>query len=192
MPFDRLPEHIHNPVTGDRIHFISSPMSGDGDTLSFRCWLPGHAPGAPVHSHAAMTETFVVEAGILEIDLGDGDIRQLAAGDSIRLGAGTRHGFRNPLATETRFLNVATPGHDLERFLRGIYGLAAAGEAGADGMPASPLALAAVLDGIDMTMAGLPRWFQRGAVAVLARLARLTGAAQRVRAVSATMASVAR
>lgn len=178
-----LARDIHNPVTGDRIRFLTSPLAGEGETLSFRCWLPGGAIGAPLHSHAAMTETFIVEAGVLEIDLGGGDVRQLRPGERIVLAPGTDHGFRNPSAGETRFLNISSPGIELEKFLRAIYGLAAEGAAKADGMPADPLALAVALADTDMTMAGVPPRLQRGLVRGLARLAQWTGAARRVRAI---------
>jgi mannose-6-phosphate isomerase-like protein (cupin superfamily) len=177
----RFPRTIHNPVTGDLITFLASPMSGDGDTLVFRCQLPGGAAGAPLHSHAEMTETFIVESGVIEIDLGGGAIRQLGPGEEIRLEPGTEHGFRNPLESEARFLNVSTPGLELEKFLRAIYGLAADGRAGPDGMPTSPLALAAALADTDMAIAGAPLPVQRAAVRILARIAEWTGAARAVR-----------
>lgn len=184
----RFPRTIHNPVTGDLITFLASPMSGDGDTLVFRCLLPGGAAGAPLHSHAEMTETFIVESGALEIDLGGGNVRILGPGEEVRLEPGTEHGFRNPLETETCFLNVSTPGLELEKFLRAIYGLAAEGRANADGMPESPLAMAAALAETDMAMAGVPAPLQRGAVRLLARIADWTGASRPVRRIWASAA----
>lgn len=183
------PRSIHNPVTGDRMDILASPMSGEGDTLVFRCQLPGHAAGAPLHSHAEMIETFIVESGALEIDLGAGAVRRLGPGEAIRLEPGTEHGFRNPLPSETCFLNIATPGLELEKFLRAIYGLAAQGQAGPDGMPANPLALATALAATDMTMAGVPAPVQRGAVRLLARIARWLRADRDVRRIWAPAAT---
>lgn len=46
-----LPSDIHNPVTGDMIAFLASPLSGEGEMLRFRCTLPPHGAGAPLLWH---------------------------------------------------------------------------------------------------------------------------------------------
>lgn len=170
-----LPRRIENPVTGDVIEFIASPLLGDGDTLVFRSMLPGFAAGAPLHLHADMLEIFEVEYGALEVDLGNGDVRLLGPGERIEIALGTEHGFRNPLDTETRFINISTPGIELEKFLRAMFGLAADGRTNADGMPSDPRALAIALGRSDMHFAGAPSGIQKIAVAILAAIARWTG-----------------
>ena len=159
-------------VTGDRIEFISSPILGDGEDLVFRATLPPHGPGAPMHSHDAMTETFQVEIGALEILL-DGASRLLGPGEQITLPPGTAHGFRNAIDRETIFVTTASPGIDLESFLRKIYGLANEGMAGATGMPRNPLALASILRRTDMHLSAIPKLLGRiliGAMSVIAKV----------------------
>lgn len=170
-----LPRRIENPVTGDVIDFIASPLMGDGETLIFRSSLPGYAAGAPMHSHADMLEIFEVEYGALEIDLVGGDIRLLGPGERIEISPGTEHGFRNPLDTETRFLNISTPGIELEKFLRAMFGLAAEGRTNAAGMPTDPRAMAVAMGQSDMRFAGAPQGLQRILIAALAAAARWTG-----------------
>ena len=168
---------IENKVTGDRIVFLASPLMGEGDRLIFRGILPPHAAGAPLHTHDVMVETFTVEQGALEIDLGDRGTRLLQVGDEIVVQPGTPHGFRNPLDTETRFVTTATPGADLERFLRTIYGLANAGRTDRTGAPRNPVVMASVLARMDMALVGVSRSVQRGAIGVLDAVARITGVA---------------
>lgn len=162
-----MDRNIINSVTGDRIHFWSSPLSGDGNELVFRCSLSPHAVGAPLHVHDNMTETFEVEFGILEIDLGKGAKRVLSHGEKISIPPGTPHGFRNPSASETIFVTTANPGAELERFLRTMYELANSGRTDARGAPRNPVDLAAALAPMDMTIAPLPRGLQRVLVRTL-------------------------
>ena len=165
---------IENAVTGDRIHFWSSPMMGDGDELVFRGTLPGFGAGAPLHVHDEMTESFEVESGTLEIELGNGQKMMLSPGEQLTLAPGTPHGFRNPSAEEAIFVTTASPGIELERFLRSMYGLANEGLTNAAGAPRNPLAMAAVLERMDMTMVGVPRSVQRIAIGWLGAIARRT------------------
>lgn len=169
------PRTIENPATGDRIIFIQSPLLGDGDWLVFRCILPPHAAGAPLHSHDAMTETFLVESGALEIDLGNGQTRTLHAGDTLTVAPGTRHGFRNPLDAPTRFVTTADPGADLEVFLRTIYQLESDSVSAARNQLSITLILASVMVRTDMVISGLPRWLQRACLIVASVVAKALG-----------------
>lgn len=172
---DTLPRSITNAVTGDRIRFLQSPLLGDGETLIFRCTLPAGANGAPLHSHADMHEIFEVESGALEMDMGARGKRILLAGERIEILPGVSHGFRNAIDRETRFVNISTPGAELERFLRSIYGAANDGKANSAGMPRNPLLLANALHGTGITFAGIPRLIQDALVSAMAAIARWTG-----------------
>ncbi len=171
-----LPRTIENAATGDRIIFLQSPLLGDSDDLLiFRCILPPNAAGAPLHSHDTMTETFLVESGALEIDLGKGRTRILNPGDSLTIKPGMRHGFRNPLGSETRFVTTADRGADLENFLRTIYQLDNDSVSAARNLPRIALALGSVMAHTDMVLAGLPRWLQRACLIVAAVVAKALG-----------------
>ncbi len=176
----RLMPEIHNPVTGDRIAFLASPLSGEGEVLRFRCTLPPQGAGAPLHVHDSMTETFAVEEGVLEIDLGKGVTRLLGPGEDIAIAPGTPHGFRNPGDAPVVFVTTADPGEGLETFLRGMYALAAAGETDAAGMPRDPRALGELLHSGNLVLVGIPRLLQRALLAVLRLVAWLTGADRRL------------
>lgn len=175
-----LPREIHNPVTGDTIAFLASPLAGEGEMLRFRCTLPPQGAGAPLHVHDTMTETFAVEDGVLEIDLGGGITRLIGPGEAIAIAPGTPHGFRNPVDAPVTFVTTADPGEGLETFLRGMYALAAAGETDGAGMPRDPRALGELLHRGNLVMPGIPRLLQRALLGLLRLIARLTGADRRL------------
>jgi hypothetical protein len=172
MTTQSLLRHIENPVTGDRITFIQSPMMGEGDMLIFRCRLAPHAKGSPAHVHEAVHETFLVEHGTMAVTLGGKARRTLTPGESIDLPPGTVHGFHNPSATEAWFVSTANPGIELEAFLRALYDLAACGRTDAEGNPKDVRDLAQILSKVDLIAEGLPRSAQKIAIAVLTWLGR--------------------
>ena len=65
--------------------------------------------GARPHTHAAHTDVFYVLAGEIEMRLGDETVR-LPAGSCVAAPPLLLHGFRNPGATEARYLNLHAPG----------------------------------------------------------------------------------
>ena len=65
--------------------------------------------GARPHTHGAHTDVFFVLSGEIEVRLGDETVR-LPAGSCVAAPPFLVHGFRNPGATEARYLNVHAPG----------------------------------------------------------------------------------
>jgi len=65
--------------------------------------------GARPHTHAAHTDVFFVASGEIEVRLGAETVR-LPAGSSVAAPPSLVHGFRNPGATEARYLNMHAPG----------------------------------------------------------------------------------
>jgi thiamine-phosphate pyrophosphorylase len=71
--------------------------------------LPPGETGARPHTHAAHTDVFYVLAGEIEMRLG-GETVRLPAGSCVAAPPPLLHGFRNPGATEARYLNAHAPG----------------------------------------------------------------------------------
>lgn len=165
---------ITNAATGDEITFLSSPLMGDDGPLVFRTVLPAYAAGSPPHDHGALAETFCVESGVLAFVL-DGREMDLRPGDSVHVPAGVSLGFRNATSEPVVFISEVAPGHGFERFLRGMYGLAASGDTNAAGMPKDPRALALLLAEADLTLTAVPRGLQTTLGAVLRTFARWFG-----------------
>ena len=171
---DPLSRRLLNPATGDRITILSSPLMGDPGPLVFCTVLPAHAAGSPPHDHGALAETFRVESGVLAFVL-DGREMDLRPGDSVHVPAGVSHGFRNAASEPVAFVSEVTPGEGFERFLRGMYGLAASGETNAAGMPKDPRAMALLLAEADLTLTAVPRGVQAVLGAALRTAARWAG-----------------
>jgi mannose-6-phosphate isomerase-like protein (cupin superfamily) len=168
---------IENPVTGDRIEFLASPLHGDAGPLIFRSTLAPNAKGSPLHFHRTIAETFEIERGELLMEIGAaGRFQALTAGARVELAPGAPHSFRNPLGEETVFVSTATPGAAFEKFLRAMFGLADDGKTNAEGMPSDPRALALTLQYADLVIANIPNALQTvlvGGLADLGRIARL-------------------
>jgi thiamine-phosphate pyrophosphorylase len=71
--------------------------------------LPAAELGARPHTHRAHTDVFFAVAGEIEVRLGDETVR-LPAGSCVAAPPLLLHGFRNPGATEARYLNLHAPG----------------------------------------------------------------------------------
>lgn len=169
------PRRIENPVTGDRIEFLASPLHGDPGPLIFRCALAPKSKGSPLHLHRTIAETFEVERGLLEMEVDAADTsRTLFAGEKVTFSPGQAHGFRNPIAEPVVFVSTATPGVHFEKFLRAMYGLAADGRTNGDGMPTDPRALALTLHYADLVLPAVSRRVQGVLVGALTGLARMT------------------
>jgi mannose-6-phosphate isomerase-like protein (cupin superfamily) len=176
LPACGSPRRLENPLTGDRLEFLCSPLHGDAGPLIFRCTLAPHAKGSPLHLHRTIAESFVVERGQLAMEIGGaGQTRNLDAGESVAVAPGQLHGFRNLLNEPTVFVSTVTPGAQFEKFLRAMYGLAADGRTNADGMPSDPRALALTLHYADLVLPAAPRAVQGAIVGGLAQLGRLAG-----------------
>jgi mannose-6-phosphate isomerase-like protein (cupin superfamily) len=177
MAMSPAPRRIENPVTGDRIEFLSSPLHGDSGPLIFRTTLAANAKGSPLHAHRTIAETFEVVRGELLMEVGSaGRFQALTAGAGVELAPGALHSFRNPLNEETVVISAATPGAQFEKFLRTMYGLAADGQTNVDGLPKDPRALALTLQYADLVIANFPNALQTaliGGLAGLGRMARL-------------------
>jgi thiamine-phosphate pyrophosphorylase len=65
--------------------------------------------GAGPHTHGAHTDVFFVLTGEIEVRLGDETVR-LPAGSCVAAPPALVHGFRNPGATEARYLNLHAAG----------------------------------------------------------------------------------
>ncbi|MBS0565039.1 MAG: cupin domain-containing protein [Proteobacteria bacterium] len=89
--------HDEQPVEdwrpGVRSRMLVAAANGARALCVFEQWIaPGN--GAPAHRHE-VEEVLTILAGAAEVDLG-AERLDLAAGQSLIVPAGVRHGFRNP------------------------------------------------------------------------------------------------
>ncbi len=81
--------------------------------------LAPRAIGANLHYHRFMDETFIVQKGILTMQLGD-DIFQAEPGTVAYAPRFTPHGFRNDTDQEVKVMLIFNPSSNREGFFRGL------------------------------------------------------------------------
>ena len=169
-----------NPVTGDRLWFERLPQNPD-DPVVFRCQIPAHSPGTPMHFHPATHERFEVLEGELSMCLHSkhNTLRLHPAAD-VEVPKGVPHRFWNATNRPVLFRSTPTPGLDFCRFLESIYGLASDGLVTKDGMPKNLLQLAIIRELSDLYFPGIPLLVQRPLFSTLSHLATLTGTRARM------------
>lgn len=115
---------IHNPVLDGTITFLTTAKESHGSLTELEATI---MPGGrnPPHYHRSYDETFAVLEGVLQLDLGKKLRRQLRAGESYVVSAGTVHSFRNESDAPVRIRTRVIPGNEgFENSLRIFAGLA--------------------------------------------------------------------
>ena len=171
----RAGEVIENPVSGERYAFLKTAADTDGELLQFELSL---RPGGRVpvdHIHTRQEERFEVISGTARVRVGK-RWRDLRAGESVVVPAGTPHGLRNETGEEVRVLAEFRPAMKMETFFETYCGLAQDGRVNKQGLP-SPLRNAVIVRGLhsETYLAGIPIGLQKVALALLAPLGRLLG-----------------
>ena len=113
-------------IGGMRITYLArSDETTDGLGI-YRVDMDPHAPGAGLHRHARLTETFSVEAGRLALRVDDAD-HDLGSGDFALIPPGVAHAFANRGDRPVRFTLSFAPALGREGFFAGLARLAAEG-----------------------------------------------------------------
>jgi quercetin dioxygenase-like cupin family protein len=170
---------IHNPVSGESIHFLRTAANTGGELLELELELSpdGRVPGA--HVHPEQEERFHVLEGTMKFRLG---MRTIVAGpgDSVVVPAGRVHRFANGGDVPARARVEVVPALDMEQLLETTVELAHEGGVTRKGMP-KPLHLALFVRRFrrEVRAPFPPAWTVRVLMAPLAALARRRGHAER-------------
>jgi quercetin dioxygenase-like cupin family protein len=157
----RQGDTIENPITGERVMFLTTSAETDGELVVIDAAV---APGgfvAAEHLHPYQCERFEILEGEVEFKLGR-EIVVARAGDVVIVEPGTSHQFRNLGNEEIRFRTEVRPALSFEMFLETMFGLASDGKTNKKGMP-NPLRLAVIMDEhFDLVRLPFPpAWVQR-------------------------------
>lgn len=166
---------IENPVTGERIRFLDEPTETGGDVLRFEFWARPHIVGPAAHVHPKQEEYFEVRAGTLSANVGKRDL-SLTAGQSVTVPPGTAHTWWNGGDEELHGYVELRPSLNIRDEFEALFALGRAGRTDEHGLP-NLLQVAVLLDTYPDTIyrAGLPVWFQKHGVELLAPIARALG-----------------
>ena len=133
---------LHNPVTGETVHFLRTAAETDGELVEIEVTVQPDGAVAAAHVHPYQSERFDVLEGTLEFRKGRETI-VAGAGEVVTVGAGSIHHFSNAGDTPARFRTIVRPALQFERFLETMFALAADGKTNRKGMP-NPLRLAVI------------------------------------------------
>jgi quercetin dioxygenase-like cupin family protein len=166
---------FENPATRETGRIITGAGDTDGRYLRSETRV---APGGGVsvaHRHSGCTERFEVLEGELTVRLGR-TRRTLRAGEQLTIPPGAAHHYANASDEDVVFRCDVWPAARFEAMVLTFFALGMEGRTNSKGAP-SPLQLAVILDeyGDVMELAGPPRWLQRLAIPVLARVGRGRG-----------------
>jgi mannose-6-phosphate isomerase-like protein (cupin superfamily) len=166
---------IHNPVTGERITFLSTSADTNGEAVVIECTVQPDGFVAAAHVHPSQTERFNVIEGRLGMKVGRKKLL-LERGDVAVVEPGTPHKFWNMGDEQVRFVCEVRPALQFESLLETMFALAVDGKTNRKGMP-NPLRLAVIARAHFDTvrLPHPPAWMQRAGLALGAPLGRLFG-----------------
>ncbi len=168
------PRRIVNPHQRDAATFLETSAETGGERSVGELEI---GPGGRVtpHSHLDYSEHFRVLAGRMTLEL-DGARRELGPGDEALVAPGRLHAWSNPTSERALARIELRPGQPgFELALRVAYGLAADGRVLADGMPRNVLHTALLLAWGKGRLPGTAYRLLEPLLALLTRLARVTG-----------------
>ncbi len=91
----RRGEKIENPAAGMTLEFVQTAADTGGELLEMEAtYRPSSSPPLP-HFHSSQDEHFEILEGTMKARIGDEPVRELNAGDSLDIGAGTVHAMWN-------------------------------------------------------------------------------------------------
>ncbi|SHI60619.1 cupin domain-containing protein [Aquimarina spongiae] len=98
---------------------VTSEISNDQLGI-YEITLPPMAIGAKLHYHRFMDETFIVNEGVLTMQVGDKEM-QAHPGTVAYIPRFTPHGFKNDTNETVKLSLVFNPSQKREGFFRGLY-----------------------------------------------------------------------
>ena len=126
---DKLEDNafIIKPTEGERLSLnsisitfkVTSEMSKDQSGV-YTILLPAMAIGAQLHYHRFMDETFIINKGILTMQVANKEY-QAEAGTVVYVPRFTPHGFRNDTNEPIELTLIFNPSQKREGFFRGLY-----------------------------------------------------------------------
>ncbi|WP_341225312.1 cupin domain-containing protein [uncultured Arcticibacterium sp.] len=119
--------YIIKPNEGEKIELntisisfkVTSEMSNDQLGV-YQITLPPMAIGAKLHYHRFMDETFIVNDGVLTVQVGDKEY-QAKPGTVAYVPRFTPHGFKNDTDKTVKLTLIFNPSQKREGFFKGLY-----------------------------------------------------------------------
>lgn len=167
---------LEHPVTGERIVFRKTARDTDGELLQAEFFMKGGGFVAAEHVHVQQEERFEVLSGTARFRM-RGQERDVGAGETIVIPAGTPHVWWNPSEEEAHLIVELRPALRTETFFETFFGLAKDGKVNPKtGLPnLFQLALLAREYEDEVYLARPPLFVQRVLFGLLASIGKLLG-----------------
>ena len=171
----RTGDTLQNPVTGEQLHFLKTAADTDGEYVLVEVTVEPNGSVAAAHVHPYQAETFEILEGAVCFKVGRKTILA-AAGETVRIEAGTPHKFWNTGEHRARLRTEVRPALQFEQLIETMFTLAADGKTNRKGMP-NPLRLAVIANAHfdDVRLPFPPAWMQKVGLMLGAPLGRLLG-----------------
>ncbi len=125
-------EYVH--PNGERLTFLKTGLETNGELLEMEAVYNPNSVRPPLHYHPKQEEQFEVLAGAFRVRIGDTE-QTYQVGDIFTVPRGTPHWMYNLSETEGRLRWQIRPALKSQDFFATMWGLAADGETGPDGLP---------------------------------------------------------
>ncbi len=166
---------LYNPVTGERMTFIETAASTDGDCVVIELSADPGGSVAAAHVHANQWETFRVVSGTLGAKVAGRKV-ETGPGETLKVWPGEAHTWWNAGDDELVFRCEIRPALQFESLIETMFSLAADGKTNRKGMP-NPFRLAVIanahFDTVQLPV--IPAWMQKTALAMGAPVGKAMG-----------------
>lgn len=100
-------------------HYLATGKLTKGRFGLYRWDMAPNTPGAALHFHRTLAESFFILSGVVELDNGEKKI-EAGPGDYLYVPEGGRHGFRNASSEPASMLILFAPGAPREGYFEGL------------------------------------------------------------------------
>jgi quercetin dioxygenase-like cupin family protein len=172
----RAGDTLEHPVTGERMVFLKTARDTDGELLQADFFVKGGGFVAAEHVHPYQEERFEVLSGTVRFRV-RGQERDVGAGETIVVPAGTPHVWWNASEDEAHLILEVRPALRTETFFETFFGPAQDGKVNSkNGLP-NPLQLAFIAREYEdeMYLARPPPSVQRILFGLLASIGKVLG-----------------
>ena len=134
---------IESPPTGARIRFLKTARDTNGELLQIDDVMKGGGRVAIEHVHPYIEERFEILSGTARFSM-RGQLRDVGAGETAVVPAGTPHVWGNPHDEEVHLLIEFRPALRMEEWLETFFGLQKDGKANPNSGLPNPLQWAVI------------------------------------------------
>jgi quercetin dioxygenase-like cupin family protein len=167
---------IESPVSGARIVFLKTARDTNGELLQIDDVMQGGGRVAIEHIHPYMEERFEILSGTTRLSM-RGQERDVGAGETVVVPAGTPHVWGNPNEEEVHLILEFRPALRMEEWFETFFGLQKDGKVNPQSGLPNPLQWAVISREYEdeIYLASTPLWVQRIRFGLLAPIGKLVG-----------------